>query len=113
MSRTYKDKSYRQIEHEAARHGFLRLDRHFGLKPAEWVGDVDAYAAFRGRKAHLRTFTRWHDWRDYEDDWYPDYGSRAAVRDRLTIAVHEANSGQMDTDWDSHIVYRRRAAWKC
>lgn len=113
MSRTYKDKNYKLLEREAAQHGFLEIDNHSGLAPAEWTGNVTAYANHAGRKQHIHAYTRWHDWRDYENDWYPNWGSRSQLRDRLTVARHLANNGFMTLDWDDPIVYQQRAAWDC
>ncbi|MBT1162972.1 hypothetical protein [Bifidobacterium sp. SO1] len=113
MSRTYKDRNYKQLEREALRFGFTYINHHYGLRPPELVGDVDAYVAHRGRKAHLRTYNRWHDWRDYESDWAPDYGIPSAIRDHLTVARHAANSGLLDEDWDDPIVYQRHIRWTC
>lgn len=93
MSRTFKDKPYRVLEREAMEHGYtyLRYNRMHSAEPPTLEGDVAAYAYSRGRKAHIPSGRRWHNWHDCEDDWYPDYVSRRTVRDRIRLAVREAN----------------------
>lgn len=82
-------------------------------EPPTVEGDVAAYAYSQGRKAHIPSGRRWHNWHDCEDDWYPDYVNRRTVRDRCRIAVREANDGVMDDDWDDPRLYRRRVKWEC
>lgn len=71
MSRTFKDKPYRVLEREAMEHGYtyLRYNRMHSAEPPTLEGDVAAYAYSRGRKAHIPSGRRWHNWHDCEDDW--------------------------------------------
>lgn len=117
MSRTDKDKPYRILEQEARNHGYLRL-QHTYLGNGRWAmtpdaPDVATYAHTQGSKAHIPAGDRWHDWRDYELDWAPDYGSPTIIRNHLQQTIHTANSGLMDEDWDDPVLYQRRVRWTC
>lgn len=109
MARTWKDKPYRLLEREAVRRGYVRQRRdwHGGIR---MVADVTAYCYACHRQT--KTYDRWHDWRDYEDDWQPDYGNETRIRDGLHMAVNEYNSGLLDEDWDNPHAYQRRRAWR-
>ena len=108
MARTWKDKPYHLLEREAVRRGYVRQHRdwHGGIR---MVADVTTYCYACHRQA--KTYDRWHDWRDYEDDWQPSYGNETRIRDGLRVAVNEYNSGLLDEDWDNPHAYQRRRAW--
>ena len=108
MSRTYKDKPYRLVEQEAIEHGYWELwpDWRGGYRI---VGDTYAYRNATGKR--YRTYSRWHDYRDYEAEWNPDYGDPKRIRMILRQAADAHNHGIMDEDWDDSTVYQRRRAW--
>lgn len=110
MSRTYKDKPYKVLEREAVEHGCMRQRVDYLTGRCETVADVDSYQRMFHR--HARAYSRWHDWRDFENEWHPEYGNRTRVRDALHVAADAYNSGGADEDWDNPDVYQRRRAWK-
>lgn len=110
MSRTWKDRPYKLAEREAIRHGYIILRRDWLHGGYRTIGNVDLYRRMSRRP--VRAHSRWHDWRDYENDWHPEYGNGTRVRDALHVAADTYNSGSMDGDWDDPDVYQKRRTWK-
>lgn len=101
MARTWKDKPYRLLEREAVRRGYVRQRRDW-LGGIRMVADVTAYCYACHRQA--KTYDRWHDWRDYEDDWRPDYGNETRIRDGWRCRFNQLRSRRMKYDKDHNLI---------
>lgn len=116
MSRTFKDRPYRVVAREALDHGYRRISYWSAVSRPDsddvWYADVEGYAYTRhNRNLHVQ-LDRMRMFRWIEGGWSTDYGLPREVRDRLRLAVRDANSGLIDEDWDDPVLYQRRRIWR-